>query len=295
MLQSIAISALVVIMMVTIGLELTLEDLGNGLREGKWLVLAVLANVVLVPALAYGLGLATALPAGILLGAMVCASAPGGPTGPLFTRIAGADLAFATALQVILCVIGLVSAPLTLTSLLNHLGESEATRTSVAGTPLWPMVRTLFVFQLVPLATGMLVRRQRPELAARMAKPMGTAANVLLLVIIVGMLATRGKILIEQSLVVHAVLVAMVVLPLALGRLSPSATEPQSKAMATAMVTTVRNLSVALLLSATFFEDPAVDAAILVWGFYMMLLPAGVAALLGRRARQVDPAPAMAD
>ena len=49
-----------------------------------------------------------------------------------------------------------------------------------------------------------------------------------------------------------------------------------------AMVTVVRNLSVALLLSSRFFADPSTDIAVLVCGFWMMLLPAVLGWLAGR-------------
>src|SRR6185503_13646517 len=114
MLRDLALQTLVVAMMASVGLHLSFADAWAGLRRWGMLALAVVVNVVLMPALVLGLGELLALPAGTRMGLLVCAAAPGGPTGPLFTRIARGDLGFGTALQILLSVLALASAPLTL-------------------------------------------------------------------------------------------------------------------------------------------------------------------------------------
>lgn len=272
MLRDLALQALVVAMMAAVGLHLPLANAWAGLRRWWALALALVANLVLVPALVLGLCELLALSAGTRMGLLVCAAAPGGPTGPMFTRLARADLGFGTSLQVLLSVLALMSAPLTLELLGRHGGASI----------VWPMARTLAVFQLLPLVLGMLVRQRRPAWADRLGPPMGTLANALLLLVVLGLLATRGQELLGQGLAVHAAFIALVVLPLLPGLAWP-AVALRPTLVAAGLVTTVRNLSVALLLSASFFaHDPAVDVAILVWGFYMMVIPGLLAWRVGR-------------
>lgn len=276
MLRDLALYALVVVMMAAVGLHLSLEQVWSGLRRWWVLALAVLANLVLIPALVLGLSRLLALPAGVATGLLVCAAAPGGPTGPLFARIARADLGFGTSLQVLLSVLALVSAPLTL-ELLG--GSSERSL-------LWPMVQTLATFQLLPLALGMAARHRHPAWAERLGPPMGKLANLLLLLVVVGLLVTRGAALLDQAPSVHAALMALVLLPLVFSLTWPADPPGRRTLVAAGMVTTVRNVSVALLLSASFFaHDPAVDVAILVWGFYMMVIPGLLAWRLGVGAR----------
>ena len=106
---------------------------------------------------------------------------------------------------------------------------------------------------------------------------------------VVALLFTRGSILLTQGIAVHLVLLSLVVLPLALAHVLPGARETW---LAAGFVTSVRNLTVALLLSAKFFaSDPSVDVAILVWAFYMMTIPGLLAWRLGR-AKSSPPAPA---
>jgi BASS family bile acid:Na+ symporter len=281
MLQDIAIKTLVVAMMIAIGLDLPLVDLRHGLRQ-RWLLgVALVVNLVVIPGLVFGVAAAIALPSALATGLLICAVAPGGPTGPLFTRIANADLGLATSLQVLLSFIALITAPLSL-ELLGGGGGGDGGGQESEGSLIWPMVSTLAVYQLLPLAAGMAVRAKRAPLAKRLAKPMGLLANVLLLVVIIGLIATRGRILFEQGPSLHMSVCAFVLLPLVIAWLWP--VQVRASLLAVGFVTTVRNLSIALMLSASFYEDPAVDAAILVWGFYMMVLPALLAWRLGARA-----------
>lgn len=273
-LRDLAIHALVVTMMAAVGLHLPFSEAWAGVRRVGVLVLALLANLVLMPALVVGLGELLALPPGARMGLLVCAAAPGGPTGPMFTRLARADLGLGTSLQVLLSVLALASAPLTLELLGRH-GEESL---------LWPMVRTLAVFQLLPLGLGMLVRQHRPAWADRLGGPLGKLANGLLLLVVLGLLVTQGQVLLEQGIEVHLALAILVLAPLAAGLVWPAG-PLRPTLLALGLITTVRNVSVALLLSASFFaHDPAVDVAILVWGFYMMVIPGVLAWRLGRVA-----------
>lgn len=122
-----------------------------------------------------------ARPAGVATGLLVCAAAPGGPTGPLFTRIARADLGFGTSLQVLLSVLALVSAPLTL-ELLGGSGDHCCGRCSGPSRSS----------SCCPLTRGMAVRHRGPAWAERLGPPMGKLANLLLLLVIAALLVTRG-------------------------------------------------------------------------------------------------------
>lgn len=264
MLRDLALQAMVVTMMLAVGLQLAPAELAAGLRR-RWLICcAVLANLAVMPALALAVGELLALPDPVRVGLLVCAAAPGGPTGPVFARLARADLGVATALQVLLGVLALVSAPLTL-ELLGH----------ADGPPLLgPMAATLAVYQLLPLTLALLLRRWRPTWAARLAAPVGRLANILLLIVVIGMVWTRGPVLGSQGPGMHAAALVMVICPLVFAGAWRAGAGRRSTLVAVGLVTAVRNMSVALLLSAGFFaRTPEVDAVILVWSFYMLVIP----------------------
>jgi len=257
-------------MMIAVGLELDPADLLAGLRRRGHVAAMLVVNLLVFPAVTWLAATAAGLTPGFAAGLLLCAAAPGGPTGPLFTKISKGDLGFATASMALLGFVGLLSAPATMTLVLGEGGDG------IAG----PMFRTLALFQILPLVAAMVARRAAPTLAARVAGPVGIVANLLLLGVIIGLLYARGELLFSADVGVQAMLIGLLALPLAPAALAP---DPTGRVRAAGLVTAVRNLTVALLLSGRFFPDPETDVAILVWAFWMMLLPAAVSWLRGRK------------
>jgi len=275
--QAVALKLMVVAMMLAVGVELTPSDLAEGPRRTGAFVLALLVNLLLYPALVVGLTVLLGLSAGITAGVVLVAAAPGGPTGTLYSLWARAHVGFATALMVTLALCALVSAPLTVLLVLG----AEGGGTQVA----LPMLGTLLTFQVLPLGVAMAVRRWAPTVAGKAAAPLRLIANGLLGIIVLALVITRYDALFAISAWTHLALGGLVALSLVpafldrwLGGLGI--------ARAAGLVTSVRNLSVSLMLSATYFSDPATDMAILAWGVWMMALPAGAAWWLGRRERR---------
>ena len=268
--QTFVLQLLVVAMMLSIGFDLRVTDLAEGSRRPGPFALALGVNLFLFPLgtwlLADGLGASP----GVTTGLVLCAVAPGGPVGLVFARRSGAHLGFSTALMFGLGVVSLVSAPLTVTLLLGAQHN---------GGLFWSMFRTLLLFQVVPLTIAMALRSRAPKLAARAARPARALSNMLLLAVIAGLLATRGQVLAEITLPMHAGLIAGLLALLLPGLLAPVKTDIWRGA---AMVTIVRNLSVALLLAGQFFDDPQIEAAILAWGFWMLLLPSALGSWAGK-------------
>lgn len=268
--MNIALQVLVIVMMLSVGLELTTRDVAEAPRRASWFGLALVLNLVLFPIGAWLMADALALSAGLTAGIVLLAAAPGGPVGPVLARLGGADLGFSTGLMVLLGVVGLVTAPLTVTLLLDAEGS---------GGLFWPMFRALLLFQVVPLAVAMALRAIRPTIAGALAKPARLLSNVLLVAVVGALVATRGGALADLSVGVHAALVAALLL--VLGPMFLRSSGP-SVLRGLCVVTAVRNISVALLLASSFFDDPEVEVAILVWAFWMLVLP-GIGGVLARR------------
>jgi BASS family bile acid:Na+ symporter len=282
--QQISIAALVVVMMLAIGLRThPREFVTVGRRPGALLAM-LFVNVVVVPALVLTLTSALALPAEITVGLLICAAAPGGPTGPLFAAEARGHLATAVIAMVSLSMLSVVTAP---AALALSLGIGTMLDSDAILALVWPMMGTLGGFQLLPLLVGMALQRVRPQLADRLAMPASRIANVLLLVIIVGLLVTKGQVLADVGVVAIVLAAALVPTIMALGFAVPG---PSTQRRSFAMVTGVRNISLALLLGAAYFPAPLTDATILTFGLFCMLLPFVIARVVGRGAAAGDAA-----
>lgn len=269
--QDLALTLMVVVIMAGVGLELRPADLRAGLERRGAVAGATLVNLVLVPLLTLAAARLAGLDQGFTLGLLLCAASPGAPAGPMFARLVGGALGFATALMVLLGVVALVTAPLTL-ALATGAGADRALLGAMSG--------TLATVQLLPLALGIALRARRPDLADRLARPTRIAGNLMLLLVVVGMLIARGDALLRVPPALHALIIAGEALVLL-----PPALLPRGKGLlrGAAMVTAARNVSLALLLSGRFFEDPHTDLAVLVCGFWMITLPGAVGAWGGRR------------
>ena len=264
---SIAVTGMVVLLMLGLGLELRLEDLVAGASRRGALIAGLLLNLVGLPLLVLAFGKTGAVSADVLVGLLIVAVAPGGPVGAGMARLSAADLGFSVALLTALGVLSVVTAPLAVVVGLN-------------GTELLaPMLITLLGCQLAPLAVGMAARRVWPERAMLAAGPARKAATGLLLLLVIGMVWQHLGRLVAAPLGVHLA----VVIPLTL-LLGPVLFGVGPVARGLLLVTAVRNLSVALLLSDRYFSSAQTQTVVLVASWWILVLPMAVAALVGRRA-----------
>lgn len=266
--QQLAVSVLVVVLMASVGLRTEPAALGALLRRPGLLGLAAVLNVAVVPALAWGVLRLIPLPEPIALGFVLCAVCPGGPSSALLASRARGDLEVAIAATVGLGLLGVFTAPPTLSLLLGQAVEVDL------GALVLPMMGTLALFQLLPLGAALLVRLRWPALAARLARPLERVANTLLLLVILGLLATKGGALVQVGWRGVGVACGLVLASLGVGALA-SRQGPAQRSLA--LVTAVRSISLALLLTARWLPDPQVDAAVLTYGLFSMVLPFGAA------------------
>lgn len=271
--QQVAIAALVVVMMVAVGLRTETRDFSQVARRPLRLGLAGLMNLVVAPALVVGVTRAADLAPDIAVGLIICGASPGGATGPLFAGAAGGHLATAIVAMIALSLLSVFTAPPTISGALGMAVDIDTSHLLV------PMMGTLVVFQLLPLVLGMAVRNRNHEFAERVSDPANAIANVLLLAVIVGLLASKGAMLLEIGVDVVLICVGLVLVNLALGALC---SRDRQARRSLSMVTGVRNVSLALLISAAYFPAPLTDATILTFGLFTMVIPFGIARVVAR-------------
>src|SRR5215203_1432379 len=99
------------IIMLGLGLGLTLEDFRRIGRYPKAAVLALLCQVLLLPAICFGLVLAFGLPPELAVGMMLLAASPGGTTANLFSHLFGGHVALNVTLTAINSVLAVLTLP----------------------------------------------------------------------------------------------------------------------------------------------------------------------------------------
>jgi len=257
--------------MLAMGTSTSLRELGALVRRPAPLATAVLVNLAAIPAAAFVLLRSLDLDPTTSLALMVVAAAPGGGTGALLSLHVRGDRAHAVALQVILAITSLVSAPLWL-----HLyagSDDTAIR-------LGPLVAALVVFQWLPLAAGLALSSRRPGRAAGLHPRARRFADLMLAALIVVLVITSGADLDENG--TDALIGIGVVLGLTLLGGAASLGAPAVR-RATAMTTLVRNLSLALAAVTFVDESDAAALLVLTYGLAMYLLAVAWVAVVRRR------------
>jgi BASS family bile acid:Na+ symporter len=162
----------VVTSMLAMGMSLTIAQIGQPLRNVRLVVLALLANFVLVPALAYGIAAIIPIDDSLRTGLIVLATAGGAPFLPKLVQVARGPIALGVGVMVLLMVVTIVYLPIVLPLLLPGVQVDP-----------WAIAQSLVVLMLVPLAIGLLIRANAADTAAEYG-PIFTKASSLAIVVL---------------------------------------------------------------------------------------------------------------
>ena len=169
------------IIMLGLGLGLTLDDFRRVARHPKAAVIALVCQVVVLPALCFGLVVAFNLQPELAVGMMLLAASPGGTTANLYSHLFGGHVA----LNVTLTAINSVLAVLTLPLVVN-LSASYFLSGSASIGLQFDKVLQVFAIVLIPVAIGMLVRARAPRIADRLNRPVRIMSVIVLVAVIAG-------------------------------------------------------------------------------------------------------------
>jgi predicted Na+-dependent transporter len=266
--------------MLALGLGLPADALAQWRRHWRLLLRAEVATCLLVPLIGFVL-LSTPPARSLSVEARhAIALMAACPSAPLILRKAGksgGDHALAGLLQVGAALAAIVTVPL-----LADLGEWLF---GVDGWDVLPRQVALQVgkVQLLPLLLGVVLRRGFPAAVERLRVPIDRLANGLLILLVVAVLAKTAPLLLDfgaGNLAALALMALLVALSLALGY--GAAGEGRERRITTALVTSMRNPGLALLLASTYAPHlPGVKLGVLLY----VLITVLVSTLLLKRLR----------
>jgi BASS family bile acid:Na+ symporter len=160
--------------MASMGLSLKMKQIIEPLKNVKLVVLALVANFVLIPILAYVITLLLPLDESLSIGLILLATAAGAPFLPKLAEVAKGNIAFSVGLMVLLMVVTIIYLPIVLPLLLQGVAVSP-----------WDIAQSLIVMMLVPLAIGLFVNARYEATAAKVQPTFGQASNIAILVLTV--------------------------------------------------------------------------------------------------------------
>ena len=250
--------------MFSMGLKLSITQLFGALRDLRLLSKSLGVNLVAVPAMAYLLVQIVPVGPGYATGFLLLAISPGAPFGPKFAEISDSDIAFASGLMAVLCLLSVVTIPVSLVALAP--GDVVVDPVAIG--------RMVLRIQLIPLLAGLGLSYAQTSLAERLYPPIQRLSDISFVGLIVLLLAVYSDEMV--SLVGTGILgisAVAVGVSLGLGYVLGGPIRDRREVLAT--TTTARNAAIALFIATAGFSNPAVLAVVL--GFSTIsVLGAGV-------------------
>jgi BASS family bile acid:Na+ symporter len=249
---TVAMLIFVVFSMLAMGTGLTLARITEPLRNVRLVLLALLANFVLMPIGAEALATVLRLDEPFKVGLLLLGCAAGGPFIPKLAERAKADRAFAVGSMVLLMVVTIGYLPIVVPVLFPGLTVDP-----------WPIARFLVLLMLLPLAAGLALNAFYEGLAARVKPVLDWISDVsLILLVLLITAANIDKIL--QIFGTFALLAGLLLTAygVGIGWLLGGHNVETKRVMA--LGTGQRNAAAALVVASQSFGDPKVVVMVVV-------------------------------
>ncbi|HRN29757.1 MAG TPA: bile acid:sodium symporter family protein [Terrimesophilobacter sp.] len=272
------------IIMFGLGLSLTLSDFARVGKHPKAVIIALVCQIILLPAVCFGLVLAFGLPPILAVGMMLLAASPGGTTANLYSHLFRGDVALNISLTALNSVIAVVTLPIITNLAIGYFRPSD----TVLGLQ-FEEVAKVFAYVLLPVVLGMLIRRWKPGFADAMDKPVRIASIIILVVVIGGAVATNWQILVDNFGTLAIVTVLFCIISLAVGYYVPRLFGVRrAQSIASGFEIGIHNSTLAIVIAQTVFGslDYALPAA--VYGVLMFFVAAAFGFLVLRRVAVKD-------
>ena len=252
---------------ISMGLGLTMTQIMGPLRSTRFVIMALVANFVVVPAAAFVLIQVFNLDEPLAVGLLLVALAAGAPGLPKTAEFARVDTAAATSLMALLVVATIVILPIALPLLLTDI---EVT--------FWDIASGLVILILIPLAASLFVRARYEAVALQwqpqfaQASTYSLMALLVLMVIlnfndVIGLLGTGGLL----------ASVILVIVSIAAGYLLGA---PQSWVQA--LGAGQRNIAAAMVVATMNFGNEEI-VMVVVYSLIILVIMIPMALELGKR------------
>lgn len=275
------------IIMFGLGLSLTVGDFARVAKQPKAVIVALLCQLLLLPAICFGLVLLFQLPPVLAVGMMMLAASPGGTTANLYSHLFRGDIALNISLTAVNSVIAVITLPIITNLAIAYFRPFD----DQLGLQ-WSKALEVFAIVLLPVALGMIVRRFWPRFADGMDKPVRIASVIILIVVIAGAVASNWSLLVENFTRLALITVAFCVISLAIGYLVPRMLRVgRRQAIASSFEIGIHNATLAIVIAQTVLGSVELSLPAAVYGVLMFFIAFGFGFLIrGKGEEGVDAA-----
>ncbi|MFC3150055.1 bile acid:sodium symporter family protein [Litoribrevibacter euphylliae] len=282
------------IIMFSLGIGLEVKDFKRVLERKKVVGIALIAQVLVLPVLAYLTVHLFSFPPMYAAGLMILSFCPGGVTSNIISKMAKGDVALSVSLTAVTSILAFVSVPFLVALSVTHFLGDALTEYSFSKIAL-----VTFLITTTPVSLGVLFRHFKTSAALRIERGLERLAYVLWSIIVIGAFASAWETVEANFGKIGPGLlflpIVMTCLGLLIGRMSHlSRTESKTLAIEASIQNSPMALTLAVLISgvSSALPDLALPAAVYSLTMYAVAFPS---VLLLRRwgdGPKANPAPA---
>jgi BASS family bile acid:Na+ symporter len=278
------LNAILAIVMFSIALDLLPRDFKALARAPKPLLVGLCSQFIALPALTFLLVLMTEPAPSVALGLILVAACPGGNISNFITHRAGGNSALSVSMTAFATVGAIFLTPLNIAFWGNLY---EPSREILKATQIDPVsVAITVVFMLIlPLALGVWLNHTKPDLTARIRKPLQWLSMTIFVAFILAAIAGNWANFLNLAGVIVALVIAHNALALGTGfTLATLAGVSSFDRRAITIETGIQNSGLGLVLIFGFFGGMGGMAVVAAfWGIWHAISGIALASILSRR------------
>lgn len=275
------------IIMLGLGLSLRLSDFGRVAKHPKAVIIALACQLILLPAICFGLVLLFRLPPVLAVGMMLLAASPGGTTANLYSHLFRGDVALNITLTAVNSIVALFTLPLITNLAIGFFLPGEA------GLGIqFSKALEVFAIVLIPVAIGMVIRRLVPKFADAMDRPVRILSMVILAIVIVGAIVANRELFFANLGALAGITALFCVLSLTIGFVVPRLFRVERRqAVASSFEIGIHNATLAIVIAVTVLGNEQMQLPGAVYGVLMFFIALAFGLLVARE-RGTKKAPA---
>lgn len=275
------------IIMLGLGLSLRLSDFGRVAKHPKAVIIALACQLILLPAICFGLVLLFRLPPVLAVGMMLLAASPGGTTANLYSHLFRGDVALNITLTAVNSIVALFTLPLITNLAIGFFLPGEA------GLGIqFSKALEVFAIVLIPVAIGMVIRRLAPKFADAMDRPVRILSMVILAIVIVGAIVANRELFFANLGALAGITALFCVLSLTIGFVVPRLFRVERRqAVASSFEIGIHNATLAIVIAVTVLGNEQMQLPGAVYGVLMFFIALAFGLLVARE-RGTKKAPA---
>jgi BASS family bile acid:Na+ symporter len=257
----ISILTFIVSSMLSMGLNLTITQIVQPLKNTKLVILSLIANFIIVPLLVYGIIYVIPLDEGEKIALILISVAGGAPFIPKLADIAKANVPFSIGLMLLLMVVTIFLMPIVLPYMLEGVKVDS-----------WGIAKSLIITMLIPLILGLGIRAFFEKTALLIQPLFAKLTNLAMLLVIVTLVILNTNHLILMIGYPLLAIFVFLIVSMLIGYFSVG--KDKSIKVVSALGTGQRNISAALLVATQNFDNPEITimlVAVSIFGLFIMM------------------------